>query len=98
MSRVRVAVSEGFSPLSIQRKLPAWESELIGLDDGLALADAIEDGDDHGDLRGEAIGLADVGVVGEAVVVGVEDGEQADGGAQDLHGRGARGGRCGGNR
>ena len=37
---------------------------LVGFDDGLAFADAVEDGDDHGDLRGEAEGLADVGVVG----------------------------------
>ena len=36
---------------------------LVGFDDGLAFADAIEDGDDHGDLRGEAEGFADVGVV-----------------------------------
>ena len=36
----------------------------VGLDDGLAFADAVEDGDDHGDLRGEAEGLADVGFVG----------------------------------
>ncbi len=35
----------------------------VGVDDGLAFADAIEDGDDHGDLRGEAVGFADVGVV-----------------------------------
>ena len=35
----------------------------VGFDDGLAFADAVEDGDDHGDLRGEAEALAEVGVV-----------------------------------
>ena len=63
----------------------------VGFDDGLALADAIEDGDDHGDLRGEAVGLADVGVVRAVGFVGVVDAEEGDGGAEDLHGRGVCG-------
>ena len=63
--------------MSIQRKLAACESDGVGFDDGLAFADAIEDGDDHGDLRGEAEGLADVGVVGAVGFVGVVDAEAA---------------------
>ena len=63
----------------------------VGLDDGLAFADAIEDGDDHGNLRGEAEGFADVGVVGAVGFVGVVDAEQGDGGAEDLHGGGVGG-------
>ena len=91
MSKARVAVSEGFSPLSIQRKLAGVRERAVGFDDWLAFADAIEDGDDHGDLRGEAVGLADVGVVRLVGFVGVVDAEQRDGGAQHLHRRGAGG-------
>ena len=36
-SSALVAVSEGFSPLSIQRKLAAWESEVSGLTISLPL-------------------------------------------------------------
>ena len=63
----------------------------VGLDDLLAFADAVEDGDDHGDLRGEAEALADVGGVEDGLLVGVVDGEQRDGGAEDFHGRGGLG-------
>lgn len=59
----------------------------VGLDDLLALADAVEDGDDHRDLRGQAKALADVRGVQGGLLVGVVDGEQRDGGAQDFHGR-----------
>ena len=90
MSKARVAVSEGFSPLSIQRKLAAWES-WDRLRRWLSFADAIEDGDDHGDLGGEAVGLADVGVVRAVGLVGVVDAEEGDGGAEDLHWRGVFG-------
>jgi hypothetical protein len=61
---------------------------VIGFDDGLALADAIEGGDDHGDLSGEAVGFADVGVVGGVSFVGIVEAEERGGGAEDLHGRG----------
>jgi hypothetical protein len=61
---------------------------VVCLDDGLAFADAVEDGDDHGNLRSKAVGLADVGVVRAVGFVGVVDTEQGDGGAKDLH-------RCG---
>jgi len=47
----------------------------VGRDDLLALADAVEDGDDHGDLCGEAEALADVGGVQDGFFVGVVDGE-----------------------
>ena len=59
----------------------------ISIDDGLTFADAVEDGDDHGDLGCQAEGLADVGVVGAVGLVGVVDAEERDGGAEDLHGR-----------
>ena len=71
---------------------------VVGVDDGFDLADAVEDGDDHGDLRGEAVGLADVGVVRAVGFVGVVDAEERDGGAEDFHRRGRRWGRCGGGR
>ena len=64
---------------------------LVRVDDGLALADAIEDGDDHGDLRGEPVGLAHVAVVGGVLLVGIVEGEQANGGTQHLHGGGVGG-------
>ena len=57
----------------------------ICLDDGLAFADAIEDGDDHGDLRCQAEGFANVSVVAAVGLVGVVETEQGDGGAEDLH-------------
>ena len=64
---------------------------LVGFDDGLALADAVEAGDDHGDLRGETEGLAEVSGVGGIFLVGVVDGGERDGGAEDLHGGGGGG-------
>ena len=56
-----------------------------------ALAQAVVDGYDHGDLRGQVVTFADVGVVGVVFLVGVVKAERGDGGAQDLHRRG-RGG------
>ncbi len=64
---------------------------LVGFDEGLAFADAVEEGDDHRDLRGEAEGFADVRVVRAVGFVGVVDAEERDGGAEDLHGRGVGG-------
>jgi len=63
----------------------------IGLNDGLAFADAIEEGHDHGDLRSESEGFADVGVVGAVGFVGVVDAEQRGRGAEDFHGGGIGG-------
>ncbi len=59
----------------------------IGLDDVLALADAIEGSDQHGHLRGQREGLADVGVVIDGGFGGIVEAERGDGGAQRLHGR-----------
>jgi hypothetical protein len=64
---------------------------LVGLDDGFALADAVEDGDDHRDLGRETVGFAYVGVVAAVCLVGVVDAEKRDGGAEDLHGCGVGG-------
>ena len=50
----------------------------MSFDDLLALADAIEDGDDHGDLRGETEAFAEVRVVAGVGFVGVIDGEERD--------------------
>ena len=50
-------------------------------------------GDDHGDLRGETEALAQVGGVIGKLFVGVVDGEERDGGAEDLHGGGLGGER-----
>ena len=63
----------------------------VGFDDKLAFADAVEDGDQHGDLGGEVKALAEVGFRGGGFRVGVVDGEQGDGGAEDLHGAGVFG-------
>jgi hypothetical protein len=41
-----------------------------GFDDLLALADAVEDGDDHRDLRGQPEALAHVGRVQHGLLVG----------------------------
>jgi len=63
MSRVRVAVAEGFSPVSNPQEIAGVGERAVGRDDLETLADAVVDGDQHGDLRGEVVGLADVGVV-----------------------------------
>jgi len=57
----------------------------VRLHDLLALANAVEERDDHGDLRGEAEALADVGGVQHGLLVGIVDGEQRDCRAEDLH-------------
>ena len=64
---------------------------MVGLDDGLAFANAVEDGDDHRDLRGEPEGFANVGVVGAVGFVVVVGAEERDGGAEDFHGLGVGG-------
>ncbi len=61
---------------------------LIRRDHRLALANAVEEGDEHGDLRGEPVALAHIGLVGGVLFIRVVDAEQGDGGAQDLHRRG----------
>ena len=63
MSKRAVAAGMGFVPCSIQRKLAAWESEGSGSMTGLAFADAVEGGDQHGQLRGQRERFADVRVV-----------------------------------
>jgi len=68
-------------------ELAAWERDLSASTTGLPLRIAVEEGDDHGDLRGEAERFADVGVVVAVGLVGVVDAEERDGGAEDLHGR-----------
>ncbi len=52
----------------------------------VAVADAVMRGDDAGELRDEALRLADVGVAGVVLDVGVEGSDCGGGGAQDVHG------------
>ena len=63
----------------------------VGRNDFEALADAVVDGDDHGDLRGEVVGLAHVGVVRVVLFVGVVEAERRHGSSQHLHRRGGGG-------
>jgi len=86
MSSVRVAVSEGFSPRSIHRKLAEWRANGRA-EQSPALADAVVDGHQHGDLRGQIVALAHVGVVRVVFLVGVEKAQRRDRRAQHLHGR-----------
>ena len=57
----------------------------VGLDNVLAFADAIVGGDDHGDLRGQADCLVDVGIVIVALKLGIVKGQSGDGGAENVH-------------
>ena len=63
----------------------------VGRDYFFAFADAVEGGDEHGDLRGEVGRLADIRVVVDGLFVLVVEAERRDGGAQDFH----RSGFCG---
>ena len=59
----------------------------VGLDQRPALADAIVEGDQHGDLRGEPEALAQVRVVGVVRLVGVVAAQRGDRRPQDFHRR-----------
>ena len=85
---VLVAVCGGLFAVEHPEKVAGVGEGGVGLDDGLALADAIEEGDDHADLGGEAEALAEIGGVGGVFFVGVVEGGERDGGAEDLHGGG----------
>ena len=54
ISKAWVAVVGGLHAVEHPEEVGGVGEGGIGLDDGLAFADAIEEGDDHGDLRGEA--------------------------------------------
>ena len=58
---------------------------LVGFDDGFPFPDAVEDSNDHRDLRCEAEGFANVSVVGAVSFVRVIDAEKRDCSAEDLH-------------
>src|ERR1700761_6617317 len=73
------------------KEIGGVRERLVGLYDGFALADAVEEGDDHRDLCGEAIGFADVGIVAAIGLVGVIEAEKRDRGSKNLHGRGVGG-------
>ena len=60
----------------------------VGRNNLKPFAQAVVDGHDHGDLRGQVVGLAHVGVVGVVFLVGVVKAERGDRGAQHFHGRG----------
>src|SRR5258706_2245717 len=57
----------------------------IGLDQILALAYAIVECDDHGDLRGQSIRLAYVGVVAAVLDIGIVKAKRGDGRAENIH-------------
>ena len=65
----------------------------VGRNNLQSLAQPVVDGHDHGDLRGQVVAFAHVGVVGVVFLVGIVKAERGDRGAQHLHRRG-RGGKA----
>ncbi len=63
----------------------------VGRNDFLALANAIVNGHHHGDLRGEVVGLAHVGVVRVVFLVGIVKAQCRHRSSQHFHGRGGGG-------
>ena len=90
-SSARTAVSDGFTPFSMRRKFARVRQVAVRVDDRLAFADAVEDGHDHGDLRGQPVALAHIRFVRRILLVRVVQRQQAHRRAQHLHRRGVRG-------
>ena len=63
----------------------------VGRHHFFSLAQPVVDGHDHGDLRGQVIALAHVGVVRIVFLIGVVEAERRDRGTQHFHRRGRRG-------
>jgi hypothetical protein len=83
----------GLDPVQHPQEVGGVVERAVGRHNLQALAQAVVDGHDHGDLRGQVVALAHVGVVGVVFLVGVVKAERGDRGAQHLHGRG-RGGNA----
>ena len=78
----------GLDAVQHPQKIGRVAQRAVGRHDLLALADAVVNGHDHGDLRGQVVGLAHVGVVGVVLFVGVVEAERRNRRAQHFHGRG----------
>ena len=82
------ASAEGFSPLSIQRKLAAWAEILVRGNGRLAVPDALVRGHDHRHLRRQPDALAQRRRPGNVAAFGIEGRQRRDGRAQHVHGVG----------
>ena len=71
--------------IQLQQEVGCVAERLVGTDDALTFANAIEVGDDHRDLRHQTRGLTQVGFVRVFLFVGVVDRKRGDGGAQHVH-------------
>jgi hypothetical protein len=78
----------GFGAVEHPEKIGSVIQRRIGLDDGLALADAVVAGDQHRQLRGQSERFADVRIVIDGRFVRVVGAERGNRSAQDFHGRG----------
>ncbi len=78
----------GLDAVEHPEKIAGVVERAVGGDDFKAFAEAVVDGHDHGDLRGEVVGLAHIGVVGVVFLVGVVKAERRHGSSQHFHGRG----------
>ena len=78
----------GLDAVEHPEKIAGVIERAVGRNNFLSFAEAVVNGHDHGDLGGEVVGLAHVGVVGVVFLVGVVKAERRHGSSQHFHGRG----------
>ncbi len=80
----------GLDAIEHPEKIAGVAERTIGRNDFETFAKPVVDGDDHGDLRGQVVGFADIGIVRVVFFVGVVKAERRHRSSQHLHG--SRGG------